>query len=62
MSSTVLSEGGLQDWQRASTLPIERETFDGGHFYLLDTPCAIHDAIGAALARHERQASVPAVL
>ncbi|WP_063532928.1 alpha/beta fold hydrolase [Burkholderia sp. MSMB1589WGS] len=58
---TVLSEGGLQDWQRASTLPIGRETFDGGHFYLLDTPSAVHGAIDAALTKLERRADISVV-
>ncbi|AGK49192.1 thioesterase domain protein [Burkholderia thailandensis MSMB121] len=58
---TVLSEGGLQDWQRASTLPIGRETFDGRHFYLLDTPSAVHGAIDAALTKHERRADISVV-
>ncbi|WP_082754568.1 thioesterase II family protein [Burkholderia savannae] len=56
----VLSEDGLHDWRRASTLPIERKTFDGGHFYLLDTPSAVRDAIEAALTKHERRSSLPA--
>ncbi|KVD88966.1 thioesterase [Burkholderia sp. ABCPW 14] len=50
----VLSPEGLSDWQRASTRPIELRAFDGGHFYLLDDLSAVHDAVDAALAQHER--------
>lgn len=46
---TTLTDEGLAAWDGYFAHPLERRAFSGGHFYLLEQPGAVCDAIAAFL-------------